>query len=79
MVNGGCNLQSYFNSFFYWSLVISFFLGLIFNSWDEWVGTERLLKLTDENVERQKALEKQAGDKNVKPRSSHNKPKGSNG
>ncbi|KMZ71336.1 Mortality factor 4 like 1 [Zostera marina] len=47
-------------------------------NWDEWVGTERLLKFTDENIERQKALQKQAGDKNVKSRSSHNKPKGSN-
>ncbi|XP_065005014.1 protein MRG1 isoform X3 [Musa acuminata AAA Group] len=47
--------------------------------WDEWVGTDRLLKLTDENIRKQQALEKnQNTDKNPKSgRSTQNKPKDS--
>ncbi|XP_065005015.1 protein MRG1 isoform X4 [Musa acuminata AAA Group] len=48
-------------------------------NWDEWVGTDRLLKLTDENIRKQQALEKnQNTDKNPKSgRSTQNKPKDS--
>ncbi|KAK3004347.1 hypothetical protein RJ639_018051 [Escallonia herrerae] len=56
-------------------LVISFF----FNSWDEWVGIDRLLKCTEENAKKQEVLDKNHGaEKNVKPaRTSQNKPKNS--
>ncbi|XP_073126130.1 protein MRG1-like [Henckelia pumila] len=37
-------------------------------TWDEWLGIDRLLKLTDENVQRQKELKEKlvAGEKNAK-------------
>ncbi|QHO49087.1 hypothetical protein DS421_1g10900 [Arachis hypogaea] len=39
----------------------------ISNSWDEWVGEDRLMKHTEENVQKQQALDKkQSIDKNVK-------------
>lgn len=51
------------------------------NSWDEWVGVDRLMKYTEENIEKQQVLEKTQGvDKNPKSgRSSQTKPKVSNG
>ncbi|MQL97747.1 hypothetical protein Taro_030441 [Colocasia esculenta] len=50
-------------------------------NWDEWVENDRLLKFNEENVEKQKVLEKNHGaEKNLKSgRSAQNKPKGSNG
>lgn len=57
-------------------------LGFVFfNSWDEWVGMDRLMKFTEENVQKQKALnKKQLLEKNTKlPHASLIKPKGSNG
>ncbi|KAG4943604.1 hypothetical protein JHK85_048250 [Glycine max] len=49
----------------------------ISNSWDEWVGEERLMKHTEENVLKQQALDKKQNvDKNVKSgRSSQGKAK----
>ncbi|CAH9108657.1 unnamed protein product [Cuscuta epithymum] len=36
-------------------------------NWDEWVGTDRLMKLTDENISKQQALDKKQGvEKNAK-------------
>ncbi|KAB5547856.1 hypothetical protein DKX38_011262 [Salix brachista] len=48
-------------------------------SWDEWVGMDRLMKHTPDNVLKQQTLEKKQGiDKNLKPgRSSQTKPKNS--
>lgn len=53
----------------------------ISNSWDEWVGEERLMKHTEENVTKQLALDKKQNvDKNVKSgRSSQAKAKSSTG
>ncbi|KAJ7966566.1 MRG family protein isoform 1 [Quillaja saponaria] len=50
-------------------------------SWDEWVGVDRLLKHTEENVLKQQELNKKDGnDKNMKVgRASQMKPKSSNG
>ncbi|XP_010943212.1 protein MRG1 isoform X1 [Elaeis guineensis] len=49
-------------------------------NWDEWVGTDRLMKFTPENVRKQQELAKnQNADKIPKSgRSTQNKPKGSN-
>ncbi|XP_062158987.1 protein MRG1-like isoform X2 [Alnus glutinosa] len=49
-------------------------------NWDEWVGMDRLMKFTEENVQKQKGLnKKQFLEKNTKlPRSSLIKPKSSN-
>ncbi|XP_026655980.1 protein MRG1-like isoform X5 [Phoenix dactylifera] len=49
-------------------------------NWDEWVGTNRLMKFTLENVRKQQELAKnQSADKIPKSgRSTQNKPKGSN-
>ncbi|KAF4377594.1 hypothetical protein G4B88_006874 [Cannabis sativa] len=54
-------------------------LGHLANSWDEWVGADRLMKLTEENVLKQQELDKKQGvDKNVKSgRSAHTRPKSS--
>lgn len=51
------------------------------NSWDEWVGADRLMKHTEENVMKQQALDKKQGvDKNPKSgRSAQTKPKSSTG
>lgn len=51
------------------------------NSWDEWVGEERLMKHTEENILKQQALDKKQGaDKNVKSgRSTQAKAKNSTG
>ncbi|XP_015890250.1 protein MRG1 isoform X2 [Ziziphus jujuba] len=48
-------------------------------NWDEWVGSERLMKHTEENVLKQQALDKKQGvDKNPKSgRSAQTKPKSS--
>ncbi|KAI8535028.1 hypothetical protein RHMOL_Rhmol10G0143200 [Rhododendron molle] len=48
-------------------------------SWDEWVGADRLMKHTEENVLKQQALDKKQGvDKNSKSgRSAQTKPKAS--
>eukprot|EP00258_Populus_trichocarpa_P045566 XP_024461585.1 protein MRG1 isoform X2 [Populus trichocarpa] len=48
-------------------------------NWDEWVGMDRLMKHTPDNVLKQQALEKKQGvDKSLKPgRSSQTKPKNS--
>jgi hypothetical protein len=57
-------------------------LGFVFfNSWDEWVGMDRLMKFTEENVQKQNALnKKQLLEKNAKlPHASLIKPKSSNG
>ena len=50
-------------------------------SWDEWVGMDRLMKYTEENIVKQQALDKKAGvDKNSKSgRSGQAKPKSSAG
>ncbi|KAL6521619.1 Protein mrg1 [Orobanche gracilis] len=47
--------------------------------WDEWVGMDRLMKNTEENILKQQALDKKAGvDKNIKSgRSAQTKPKSS--
>ncbi|XP_042011932.1 protein MRG1-like isoform X2 [Salvia splendens] len=47
--------------------------------WDEWVGMDRLMKYTEENIMKQQALDKKAGvDKNTKlGRSAQTKPKSS--
>ncbi|XP_030454454.2 protein MRG1-like isoform X1 [Syzygium oleosum] len=49
-------------------------------NWDEWVGVDRLMKYTDENLQKQRELNnKQDAEKTTKPsRASHTKPKGSN-
>lgn len=46
-------------------------------NWDEWVGADRLMKLTEENILKQQALDKKQGvDKNPKSgRSAQTKPK----
>jgi len=51
------------------------------NSWDEWVGEDRLMKHTEENVMKQLALDKKQNvDKNVKSgRSTQAKGKTSTG
>lgn len=51
------------------------------NSWDEWVGTDRLMKHTEDNVLKQQALDKKQGmEKNTKSgRSAQAKPKSSAG
>lgn len=56
-------------------------LGYVANSWDEWVGMDRLMKHTEENVLKQQALDKKQGaDKNLKSvRATHTKPKISSG
>lgn len=48
-------------------------------NWDEWVGADRLMKHTEENVQKQQALDKKQGvDKNLKSgRSAQTKPKAS--
>ncbi|XP_004287991.1 PREDICTED: mortality factor 4-like protein 1 [Fragaria vesca subsp. vesca] len=48
-------------------------------NWDEWVGVDRILKYTEENIMKQQALDKKQGvDKNTKSgRSAHTKPKSS--
>ncbi|KAK9067026.1 hypothetical protein SSX86_014350 [Deinandra increscens subsp. villosa] len=45
--------------------------------WDEWVGVDRLMKYTEENIQKQQALDKKQGvDKNPKSgRSAQTKPK----
>lgn len=50
-------------------------------SWDEWVGMDRLMKYTEENITKQQALDKKAGvDKSTKSgRSAQAKPKSSAG
>lgn len=49
-------------------------------NWDEWVGVDRLMKYTDENLQKQRELNnKQDAEKSTKPsRISYTKPKGSN-
>lgn len=51
------------------------------DSWDEWVTADRLMKTTEENIQKQKALDKKQGvDKNPKSgRSNQTKPKIYNG
>ncbi|XP_024977554.1 protein MRG1 isoform X2 [Cynara cardunculus var. scolymus] len=50
-------------------------------NWDEWVGVDRLMKYTEENIVKQQALDKKQGvDKNSKSgRSTQTKPKVSSG
>ncbi|KAK3004708.1 hypothetical protein RJ639_018916 [Escallonia herrerae] len=52
-------------------------LPYVANSWDEWVGADRLMKHSEENVLKQQALDKKQGvDKNPKSgRSAQTKPK----
>lgn len=54
---------------------------LSLNSWDEWVGVDRLLKYTEENIQKQQANNKKYGvEKNTRVgRGSQVKPKSSNG
>ncbi|XP_044964001.1 protein MRG1 isoform X3 [Hordeum vulgare subsp. vulgare] len=49
-------------------------------NWDEWVASDRLLKLTEENVRKQLELKNQSGDKTVRTggRSAQHNPKASN-
>ncbi|XP_030537922.2 protein MRG2-like [Rhodamnia argentea] len=49
-------------------------------NWDEWVGVDRLMKYTDENLQKQRELNnKQDAEKTTKPsRAYYAKPKGSN-
>lgn len=56
-------------------------LNILPISWDEWVGMDRLMKHTEENILKQQALDKKAGvDKNTKSgRSAQTKPKSSAG
>lgn len=56
-------------------------IGYFAISWDEWVGADRLMKHTEENVLKQQALDKKQGaDKNSKSgRSAQTKPKASSG
>ncbi|KAF5190828.1 Mortality factor 4 like [Thalictrum thalictroides] len=50
----------------------------VINSWDEWVGADRLLKWSEENLQKQAILKKQGADKNPKSgRSTQSKPKSS--
>lgn len=51
------------------------------NSWDEWVGVDRLLKHTEENIQKQQANNKKYGvEKNTRVgRGAQVKPKSSNG
>ncbi|XP_044335447.1 protein MRG1-like [Triticum aestivum] len=48
---------------------------------DEWVASDRLLKLTEENVRKQLELKNQSWDKTIKTggRSAQHNPEGSNG
>lgn len=50
-------------------------------SWDEWVGMDRLMKYSEENIVKQQTLDKKAGvDKSTKSgRSAQAKPKSSAG
>lgn len=61
--------------------LLSSFNILFDNSWDEWVGVDRLMKYTEENIQKQQALDKKQGvDKNPKSgRSTQTKPKVVNG
>lgn len=47
-------------------------------NWDEWVGPDRLLKFTEENRQKQEAIDKRKGDKLAKSGrpSQNNKPRG---
>ncbi|THG09358.1 hypothetical protein TEA_020308 [Camellia sinensis var. sinensis] len=60
------------------SIIVKSIKGL---SWDEWVGMDRLMELTEDNVLKQQALDKKQGvDKNSKSgRSAQTKPKASSG
>ncbi|KAJ9562364.1 hypothetical protein OSB04_007524 [Centaurea solstitialis] len=60
-----------------WKFFVHYLLHHLDNSWDEWVGVDRLMKYTDENIMKQQALDKKQGvDKNPKSgRSTQAKPK----
>lgn len=50
------------------------------NSWDEWVGADRLMKHTEDNVLKQQALDKKQGmEKSTRSGRSQAKPKSSAG
>ncbi|CAN1815117.1 Protein MRG1 [Linum perenne] len=52
----------------------------IANSWDEWVGADRLMKHTEENILKQQALDKKQNiDKSSRLGRGHTKPKNSSG
>lgn len=51
---------------------------LLCNSWDEWAGLERLLKFTDENVQKQLELNEKQGTDKKAARASQIKPKHGN-
>lgn len=60
-LRGGCYAKAFLIRWLFTLLVknsalLSFLELLFVNSWDEWVGTDRLLKHTEENVQKQKAL-----------------------
>ncbi|XP_073362844.1 uncharacterized protein [Aegilops tauschii subsp. strangulata] len=63
--------------------LIQLFEWLVFNGYrcDEWVASDRLLKLTEENVRKQLELKNQSWDKTIKTggRSAQHNPEGSNG
>ncbi|KAL4582212.1 hypothetical protein LXL04_006755 [Taraxacum kok-saghyz] len=63
-----------------WKYFVHYLLQYLDNSWDEWVGVDRLMKYSEENVLKQKALDKKQGvDKNSKSgKSTQTKPKVSN-
>ncbi|KAI3500390.1 hypothetical protein L1887_36211 [Cichorium endivia] len=62
-----------------WKYFVHYLVSLvgIKSDWDEWVGVDRLMKYTEENILKQEALDKKQGvDKNSKSgRSTQTKPK----
>ena len=59
----------------YRSFISSF---ILWNSWDEWVGLDRLLKFTEENVQKQLELNEKRGTDKKAARASQIKPKNGN-
>lgn len=53
-------------------------LFILCNSWDEWVGLDRLLKFTEENVKKQQELNDKRGTDKKASRASQTKPKNGN-
>lgn len=53
-------------------------LFILCYSWDEWVGLDRLLKFTEENVQKQQELNEKRGTDKKASRASHIKPKNGN-
>ncbi|CAN1815116.1 Protein MRG1 [Linum perenne] len=73
--NHSCVVFTYFLPFVKKSFL---WLGRIANSWDEWVGADRLMKHTEENILKQQALDKKQNiDKSSRLGRGHTKPKNS--